>query len=122
MAKNLTVGRAPSVNAAFQQLANGQADYLIIGLYPGLAKARELRLLNRVKPLQHQLLSEPMYVAFSKKSACRQYQAEFGKQLRQMISHGRVQPLLTQAERQWEAERVQWELQNNDTACHLGKQ
>ena len=40
MANDLTVARAQGVGKAFEALLNKQADYLIIGLYPGKNEAR----------------------------------------------------------------------------------
>jgi polar amino acid transport system substrate-binding protein len=107
MASQLTVSRAPTVDAAFRQLMDDRADYLIIGLYPGLAKIRELGLADQVTRLPQQLLSEPMYIAFSKRSACRRYEGVFARHLQQVVQMGGVPPLLQDAGRQWIGERLQ---------------
>lgn len=107
MASQLTVSRAPTVDAAFRELLDSHADYLIIGLYPGLEKIRELGLTGQVLRLPQQLLSEPMYIAFSKRSACRGQEGAFARHLRQMVRMGDVPPLLQVAGRQWARERLQ---------------
>ncbi len=70
MAKELTVARAEGVDKAFAALLAGQADYMIIGLYPGRDEAKRLRIADKLSFLPKELLSSAMYVAFSKKSKC----------------------------------------------------
>ncbi len=70
MAKNLTVWRAQGVVKAFEALLNRQADYLIIGLYPGKNEARQRGIASKVEFLPKELLSSDMYIAFSKQSKC----------------------------------------------------
>lgn len=106
MAAQLSVNRAPTVDAAFRELLAGHADYLIIGLYPGLEKIRELGLAGQVMRLPQQLLSEPMYIAFSKRSACRGQEGAFARHLQRMVDMGSVPPLLQVAGRQWSRERL----------------
>jgi polar amino acid transport system substrate-binding protein len=68
MAKELTVARAEGVDKAFAALLARQADYLIIGLYPGRDEAKRLGIAGKIAFLPKELLSSAMYVAFSKKS------------------------------------------------------
>lgn len=101
MKKELTVARAPGVRQAFQALLGKQADYLIIGLYPGRNEARRLGLSAQVDFLPGELVSADMYVAFSKKSKC--YEAlssGFAARLNDAVKQGRVRQLLDSAEKQ----------------------
>ncbi len=70
MAKELTVARADGVDKAFAALLAEEADYMIIGRYPGSDEAKQLGIAGKVTFLPKALLSSAMYVAFSKKSAC----------------------------------------------------
>ena len=48
MAKELTVARAAGVDKAFAALLARQADYMIIGLYPGRDEAKRLGLAEKI--------------------------------------------------------------------------
>ena len=48
MAKELTVARAAGVDKAFAALLAGQADYMIIGLYPGRTEAKRLAIADKI--------------------------------------------------------------------------
>jgi polar amino acid transport system substrate-binding protein len=101
MKKELTVARAQGVGQAFEALLNKQADYLIIGLYPGKAEVRRLGISAKVNFLPEELVTADMYIAFSKKSKC--YQAlssGFAAKLKSAVQQGRVQQLLGSAEKQ----------------------
>ena len=66
MASDLTVARAAGVDKAYAALLDGQADYLIIGLYPGRDEASKLGIADKVEALPKEVVSAAMYVAFSK--------------------------------------------------------
>jgi polar amino acid transport system substrate-binding protein len=102
MASSLTVARAQGVDKAFDALLDKRADYLIIGLYPGRNKARKLGIAQQVTFLPKAIVSQPMYVGFSKKSKCNALKADFAKGLRQAVAAGRVQPLLEAAQKRAE--------------------
>ena len=94
MAKNLTVARAAGVDKAFAALLGKQADYLIIGLYPGRGEAKRLGLADKIAFLPKALLSSPMYVAFSKKSKCGALRAGFADEIQSAVDDGTVRRLL----------------------------
>ncbi len=77
MAKELSVARAAGVDKAFAALLGQQADYMIIGLYPGRDEARRLGLADQIEFLPKELVSAAMYVAFSKRSKCGALRAGF---------------------------------------------
>ena len=99
MAKELTVARAPGVGKAFAALLAGQADYMIVGLYPGRDEARRLRIAAKVEFLPKELVSAGMFVAFAKKSRCGALRAGFAAQLKAAVDGGKVPPLLKAADR-----------------------
>jgi polar amino acid transport system substrate-binding protein len=102
MASSLTVARAQGVDKAFATLLDKRADYLIIGLYPGRNEARKLGIAQQVAFLPKAIVSQEMYVGFSKKSTCNALKADFARNLRQAVAAGRVQPLLDAAQKRVE--------------------
>ncbi len=94
MAKNLTVARAAGVDKAFAALLDKQADYMIIGLYPGRDEAKRLGLAEKIAFLPKALLSSPMYVAFSKKSKCGALRPGFADEIQTAVDDGTVRRLL----------------------------
>ena len=64
---------------ASKDLLDGKADYLIAGYYPGLAEAAKEGLKDKIVALNQALLSQEMFVAFSKKSPCRSLAGKFGQ-------------------------------------------
>jgi len=93
MASELTVARAAGVDQAFAALLARQADYLIIGLFPGRNEARRLGLADKVEFLPKELVSAAMYVAFSKQSRCGALQGGFSAGIRTAIAGGALPPL-----------------------------
>ncbi len=99
MAKDLNVMRAGGVDKAFAALLAKQADYMIIGLYPGRTEAKRLGIAGRLAFLPKALVSADMYVAFSKKSKCGALRPGFAADLKAAVDDGTVAKLLKAAER-----------------------
>ncbi len=98
MAKQLTVARAKGVDQAFAALLGHQADYLIIGLYPGREDAKRLAVADKITFLPKELLSSAMYVAFSKQSKCgATLRAGFAADIKAAVDSGKVRKLLEAA-------------------------
>jgi polar amino acid transport system substrate-binding protein len=100
MAKELTVTRAEGVDKVFAALIAGQADYVIIGLYPGGDEAKRLGVADKIVFLPKELLSSAMYVAVSKQSKCgATLRADFAADIKTAVDSGRVRQLLEAAEK-----------------------
>jgi polar amino acid transport system substrate-binding protein len=99
MAEELTVARAAGVDRVFAALLAGQADYMIIGLYPGRNEAKRLGIANKIEFLPKELLSSAMYIAFSKRSKCAALQAGFATEIKTAVDNGTVRALLEAAEK-----------------------
>jgi len=99
MAKELTVARAAGVDKAFAALLAGQADYMIVGLYPGRTVVKELNIADKISFVRKELLSSAMYVAFAKQSKCAGLKAGFGAEIKKAVDGGEVGKLLAAAER-----------------------
>ena len=97
MAKDLTVMRAGGVDKTFAALLAHQADYMIIGLYPGRNEAKRLRIVDKVAFLPKALVSADMYVAFSKRSKCGALRAGFAADIKAAVDNGTVEKLLATA-------------------------
>lgn len=103
MAANLAVARSAGVDAGFATLLSGGADYLLIGLYPGLAEASRLGVKDRVVALEPALLAEGMYVAFSKRSPCQHLIPAVAAALEALQLAGRIDAALGEATQIWDA-------------------
>jgi polar amino acid transport system substrate-binding protein len=99
MATELTVERATGVDKAFAALLAGQAEYMIVGLFPGRDEVRKLGLIDRVEFLPKELVSAAMYVAFSKRSKCGALQAGFSAGIRAAVDDGTMRQLLEAADK-----------------------
>lgn len=103
MAKNLNIIRGDGVGKCFQILLEGKADYMIVGLYPGMAEAKTLKVWDKMEPLPRQLSAFKMFVAFSEKSPCyEEYQQGFTERIRSMVTSGAVQTLLILSQAEWD--------------------
>jgi polar amino acid transport system substrate-binding protein len=94
MAKELTVARAAGVDKAFAALLAQQADYMIIGLFPGREEAGKLGLIDMIEFLPKELVSAAMYVAFSKQSRCGALRTGFSAGIRTAVDGGATRQLL----------------------------
>ncbi len=103
MKEKLDVARADGIDAAFKDLLDGKADYLIAGYYPGLAEAAKEGLTDKVVALNQALLSQEMFVAFSKKSPCASLAGKFGEGITQLTTDDSYDKMLVEAQKAWEA-------------------
>lgn len=102
MAKKLDVARSKGVDHAFSDLLDGKADYMIVGLYPGLAEAARFGVKERIEPLEPALLAADMFVAFSKKSPCLGQMEAFGRKIAERRQDGSFEPMMTEATAAWD--------------------
>ncbi len=103
MAQSLMVARAQGVDAVFAELLEGRADYMIMGLYPGLAKAQELGIADRIEVLAPTVVDADMFVAFSKLSPCLALMTTFATEIAAMRASGRIDALIVEATAIWNA-------------------
>jgi len=104
MKDKLDVARVNGIDAAFEELLAGKADYLIAGYYPGLAEAAKAGLKDKVVPLDQALLTAEMFVAFSKESPCRSLAPKFGQGITELTTDGSFDKMLNEATAEWDAE------------------
>jgi polar amino acid transport system substrate-binding protein len=104
MKDKLDVARADGIDDAFKDLLAGKADYLIAGYYPGLAESAKDGLKDKVVALNQALLSQEMFVAFSKKSPCRSLAGKFGQGITELTTDDSYDKILVEAQKAWEAQ------------------
>lgn len=103
IAESLDVERANGVDAAFTELLEGRADYMIFGLYPGEAVITEMGVDDQIAVLSPTLLEADMFVAFSKQSSCLSQIEAVGAEIETMKANGRVEELIAIANEAWRA-------------------
>lgn len=98
LAEELEVRRTDSIEAAFRALVDGEADYMIFGLYPGLTEMARLGLTDAVELVDGDIVSQGMYAAIHKDSACNApYREALAEGLAAMQADGRLDALLQAA-------------------------
>ena len=103
MKDKLDVARAAGIDAAFKDLLDGKADYLIAGYDPGLAEAAKAGIEDKVVALDQALLTTEMFVAFSKKSPCRSLADKFGQEITVMTTNDSYDKMHDEANKAWDA-------------------
>ncbi len=103
MKDKLDVARTDGIDDAFKDLLDGKADYLIAGYYPGHAEAARAGIKDKIVALDQALLSQEMFVAFSKKSPCRSLAEKFGQQITVLTTDGSYDKMVTDATKAWDA-------------------
>lgn len=68
--KNLKIERVTKLSQAFRKLIIGRNDYVIYGLYPGLAEIELSEYGTKIEYLPKSVISEGLYFTFSKQSNC----------------------------------------------------
>ena len=94
IAENLDVARVDGVDAAFTELLEGRAEYVIFGLYPGEAVITEMGIRDQVNVLSPTLLEADMFVAFSRQSPCLSLLEAVGAEIETMQANGRIEELI----------------------------
>jgi polar amino acid transport system substrate-binding protein len=102
MKEKLEVARAGGIDAAFKDLLDGKADYLIAGYYPGLAEAVREGAKDKVVALNQALITEEMFVAFSKKSPCRSLADKFGQGITELTTNDSFDHMMDEATTNWD--------------------
>jgi len=102
IAESLDIARVDGVDAAFTELLEGRADYMIFGLYPGEAVITEMGVRDQIAVLSPNLLEADMFVAFSKLSPCLSMLEAVGAEIEAMHTSGRIEELIAIANGAWQ--------------------
>lgn len=89
MAERLTVQKVKGFPALLTALESGAAEYGLIGYYAALTGAPK----DKVKIAVKSFVSQPMYIAFGKNSACRSLEPAFRKGVKAAIRNGMIDKL-----------------------------
>lgn len=100
---NLDMTRADGVGTAFQMMLDGEADYMIFGLYPGRAAAAEGGFADDIVALEPHLLDAEMFVAFSKVSPCLDLIEDFSAAIMEAEANGTIEAMIEEADTAWRA-------------------
>ena len=103
IADHLTVTRTDGVDKAFEAVTSGAADYVIVGLYPGITAAAQFGMTGKLETLDPALLTADMFIAFSKKSPCLALIEPFSEAIAAMTADGSYANTLKEATATWEA-------------------
>ncbi|MCX4025777.1 transporter substrate-binding domain-containing protein [Endozoicomonas sp. SM1973] len=83
--KHLKIEYKTQMSDTFKQLISGRADYLVHGLYPGLASLAKAKLSIQITPHPKYVTEEGLYFGFSKKSPCKKHLAFFSKKIKEYV-------------------------------------
>ena len=103
MKDKLDVAPAAGIGAAFKDLLDGKADYLIAGYDPGLAEAAKEGIEDKVVALDQAVVTQEMFVAFSKKSPCRSLADKFGQEITVITTNDSYDKMRDKAVEAWDA-------------------
>ncbi len=108
IAKQLMIFRTENLTAAFKFLIDNQADYVLSGLYPGLALLRQMG--PQTAPGKSVVLtqaalipSQPLYAAFSRKSQCLALAPTLESTIERLTARGDMEGLTAEALMRWSA-------------------
>ncbi len=103
---NLTLETVPSLTQAYQKLLLARTDYVLYELYPGLALAESLGMVDELKALEPPISSEGLYLALSRKSACNEpgLRGQLEKKMTELIAAGVPEALLLRNLERWRSQ------------------
>jgi polar amino acid transport system substrate-binding protein len=100
--QELSVSRSATFAEAVALLSEGRADYVLSGLYPGLAHLRQLGNGHGLSLTQASLIpSQSLYVAFSRNSPCLGLAASLDAAIEKMTGRGDMDGLVAEALIRW---------------------
>jgi polar amino acid transport system substrate-binding protein len=102
IADRLTVTRTAGVDKAFDAVISGEADYVIVGLYPGITAAAQFGVTGKLDPLDPPLVTAEMFIAFSKKSPCLGLMDAFSAAIAAKSADGSFAAMLGEATTAWQ--------------------
>jgi polar amino acid transport system substrate-binding protein len=107
IAKQLTLFRTENIGTAVKFLMDKQADYVLSGLYPGLAHLRQIGPGHGIA-LTHAALipSQPLHVAFSRKSPCLAMAPALEALIERTTARGDMEGLIAEALIRWTAQQA----------------
>lgn len=99
---HLTIQEVATFEQLYKMAEAGRIQYVIYGLYPGLAQAEQLGVRDQLEYLPNFVASEEIYMAFSKQSPCRYYRELLEEKLQQYVDQKVPDALVEKYVRLWE--------------------
>lgn len=90
MVKHLNIGRVYQAKALFDNLHSARVDYILWGYYPWYLNAKDNNALEWCIPLEPAILTEGMYMAFSRKSSYCHLIPEINKIIVRLQNNGTI--------------------------------
>jgi polar amino acid transport system substrate-binding protein len=90
-----------TTEGAFKRLLADRSQYVVYGLYPGLAVAETENIRDKVEVLPNSVISEGMYVGISKQSACLKYKDHLARKIQEYVQQGVPDKLLEKYIKLW---------------------
>jgi len=101
----LKIDLVTSVDVAFKRLLADRSQYVVFGLYPGMAAAEANGLADQIEQLPTPVITAGMYVAFSKKSPCSaKYLNHLSDKIAEYVKQGVPDKLLKKYSEIWKAQ------------------
>lgn len=91
---DLDIRRVPNHASIFKQLERGRIDYFIGGKFSAQVNAADLGVLQQVKALEPAIGNDDVYLAFSKKSACKYHIGAFSGAITRLKASGTIDAIV----------------------------
>jgi len=88
---NLDMIFSPTGNRIFYTLINGRVDYVMLGLYDGLANIYRDNHENVIIPIEPPLLRNEVHLMFSRKSPCLEHVAKINFLISELAENGKLE-------------------------------
>jgi polar amino acid transport system substrate-binding protein len=102
--QHLTLESVSGFEQLYKMASADRITYFLYGYYSGLALAGKLGINQNIERLEHPVVMESLYVAFSKKSKCTIHKEFLGKKIAGFVADGLVDDLILKYQDIWEAE------------------
>ena len=97
----LKIDLTTSIEVAFRKLLAGRSQYVVFGLYPGVAAADTAGIGDQIEALPNSVINEGMYIAISKKSPCVKYKDHLSAKITEYVKQGIPEKLLEKYKKVW---------------------
>lgn len=98
----LKIDLTTSFDVAFKKLLADRSQYVVAGMYPGLAAAQAAGVADQVEYLPNSVITEGMYAGFSKKSPCSaKYLGHLSAKISEYVKQGIPEKLVKKYTELW---------------------
>lgn len=106
--QNLSVQLAPTLEAAFEKLQQGQVAFVLAERYPGQAVAQQLGIVSELQLTVPAISNAGLYLALSHNSACNdaQLRGQLTRKMTELVGSGVPETLLQRNVQLWQSQQV----------------